>query len=108
MKSENAALAVIGIAEVFQIMAANLPSPTTMRTGGSDPRRMAQLKRGLVIGGVTAVALTAGVSYFTYEDDPDAAIFLFVGALLALGVFVYESKRALDLAKSEGGIGSGY
>lgn len=105
---ESAALGLVGVGEVFQIMASMLPSPTTAMKGGNDPARIKQLRRNEIQGAIIAISLAAGVSYFVGKDDKDAGILLFSFASGTLALFLYEYERALRLAATEGDNGHGY
>jgi hypothetical protein len=105
---EAAALALVGVGEVFQIMASMLPSPTTAMKGGNDPSRIKQLRRNEIQGAVIAISLAGGVSYFVGKEDKSTGILLFTFAALTLALFLYEYERALKLAETEGNTGHGY
>jgi hypothetical protein len=105
MNGEKAALAMVGVGEVFQIMASMLPSPTTMMQGGGDPERIAQLRRNRLQGAAISTVLLAGVAYFVGKDDRMQGWVLFVFGMGTLALFMYESERALR--KAEEGVSSG-
>lgn len=98
LNGEKAALALVGVGEVFQIMASMLPSPTTMMQGGADPDRIKQLRRNRMQGAVISTALLGGVAYFVGKDDSSQGWTLFVFGMGTLGLFMYESGRALRMA----------
>lgn len=108
MNGEKAALAMVGVGEVFQIMASMLPSPTTMMQGGGDPDRIAQLRRNRLQGAVISTALLAGVAYFVGKDDRMQGWVLFVFGMGTLALFMYESERALRKAEQGVGRDGGY
>lgn len=108
MTGEKAALALVGVGEVFQIMASMLPSPTTMMQGGGDPDRIKQLRRNRMQGAVMSTLLLGGVAYFVGEDDKAQGWILFLAGMSALGVFMYESNRALKIAADGFGEDGGY
>lgn len=108
MNGEKAALAMVGVGEVFQIMASMLPSPTTMMQGGGDPDRIAQLRRNRLQGAVISTVLLAGVSYFVGKDDRAQGWVLFIFGMGTLLLFMYESERALRKAESGVGRDGGY
>lgn len=108
MTGESAALAMVGVGEVFQIMASMLPSPTTMRQGGGDPDRIAQLRRNRLQGAVISTLLLGGVSYFVGKEDTQTGVILFGFGMATLALFIYESERALRYAETEESDGRGY
>jgi hypothetical protein len=93
---------MVGVGEIFQIMASMLPSPTTMQQGGGDPDRLRQLRRNRLQGAVISVLLLGGVSYFVGREEPRIGATLFVFGVAALGLFWYESERALRKAAANG------
>lgn len=107
LTGEAAALAMVGVGEVFQIMASMLPSPTTISRDG-DPERIAQLKRNRLQGGGMALALLFGVAYFVGRESRINGIVLAVFGASALGLFWYESSRAFKMAEQKGTMGHGY
>lgn len=107
MNGEKAALAMVGVGEVFQIMASMLPSPTTISRDG-DPERIKQLKRNRQQGAVMAILLLLGVGYFVGRDDQTTGVILVGFGLGALGLFWYESNRAFSMAEQKGNMGLGY
>lgn len=107
LSGESAALAMVGVGEVFQIMASMLPSPTTISRDG-DPERIQQLKRNRKQGAFIAVALLLGVGYFVARDEPTAGIIMVGFGLASLGLFMYESERAFKMAEAKGNLGYGY
>lgn len=107
MNGEKAALAMVGVGEVFQIMASMLPSPTTISRDG-DPERIAQLKRNRLQGAVIAVLLLLGVGYFVGKDDQTTGFILVSFGLGSLALFMYESNRAFAMAEAKGNMGLGY
>ena len=108
MNGEKAALAMVGVGEVFQIMASMLPSPTTMMQGGGDPDRIAQLRRNRLQGAAISTALLGGVSYFVGKDDRMQGWVLFLFGMGTLLLFMYESERALRKAEDGAGENGGY
>lgn len=108
MNGEKAALAMVGVGEVFQIMASMLPSPTTMLQGGGDPERLAQLRRNRLQGAVISTALLGGVAYFVGRDDRPTGWVLFLFGMGSLALFWHESERALTKAENGAGEAGGY
>lgn len=108
MNGEKAALAMVGVGEVFQIMASMLPSPTTMMQGGGDPERIDQLRRNRLQGAAISTALLGGVAYFVGKDDGQQGLVLFIFGMGTLALFWYESERALRKAESGVGRDGGY
>lgn len=108
MNGEKAALAMVGVGEVFQIMASMLPSPTTMMQGGGDPDRIAQLRRNRFQGALISTALLGGVAYFVGKDDRMQGWVLFAFGMGTLALFMYESERALRKAEEGVGRDGGY
>lgn len=108
MNGEKAALAMVGVGEVFQIMASMLPSPTTMMQGGGDPERIAQLRRNRLQGAAISTALLGGVAYFVGKDDRTQGLVLFVFGMSTLWLFWHESERALRKAEEGAGTQGGY
>jgi hypothetical protein len=108
MNGEKAALAMVGVGEIFQIMASMLPSPTTMMQGGGDPERIAQLRRNRLQGAVISTTLLGGVAYFVGKDDRSQGWILFLAGMAALYLFWHESERALQMAEQGAGEDGGY
>jgi hypothetical protein len=108
MNGEKAALAMVGVGEVFQIMASMLPSPTTMMQGGGDPERLAQLRRNRLQGAAISTLLLAGVAYFVGKDDAPTGWTLFLFGMGTLWLFWHESERALRKAEAGAGQQGGY
>ena len=102
MTGEKAALAMVGVGEVFQIMASMLPSPTTMMQGGGDPERIKQLRRNRMQGAVISAILLGGVAYFVGKDDKQQGVILFIFGMGTLALFMYESEMALRKAVESG------
>lgn len=107
ISGEAAALALVGVGEVFQIMASMLPSPTTISRDG-DPERLAQLRRNRLQGAAMSILLLGGVSYFVGREDRNRGLILFVFGGTALALFWYESSRAFKMAEAKGNQGHGY
>lgn len=107
ISGEAAALALVGVGEVFQIMASMLPSPTTISRDG-DPERIAQLKRNRLQGAIMAILLLLGVAYFVGKEDAMKGLVLAGFGGSALLLFWYESSRAFKIAESKGNMGFGY
>ena len=103
MTGEKAALAMVGVGEVFQIMASMLPSPTTMERGGGDPERVAQLRRNRLQGAAISTLLLGGVAYFVGREDGTTGGVLFGFGMGSLGLFWYESERSLRRAERQHG-----
>lgn len=102
MNGEKAALAMVGVGEVFQIMASMLPSPTTMATGGGDPDRINRLRRNRLQGAIISTALLGGVAYFVGKDDKQQGVILFLFGMGTLALFMFESEKALREAAASG------
>ncbi len=107
LTGESAALAMVGVGEVFQIMASMLPSPTTISRDG-DPERIAQLKRNRKQGAAMSVGLLFGVGYFVGRDDSTTGTIMVLFGLAALALFWHESDRAFAMAEAKGNMGHGY
>lgn len=108
MNGEKAALAMVGVGEVFQIMASMLPSPTTMMQGGGDPERIKQLRRNRMQGAIISAVLLGGVSYFVGKEDRNQGLVLFIFGMSALALFMVESEQALRKAAANGNQNRGY
>lgn len=108
MNGEKAALAMVGVGEVFQIMASMLPSPTTMMQGGGDPERIKQLRRNRFQGAAISTALLSGVAYFVGKEDRWQGWTLWLFGMGTLWLFMYESERALKKAEDGAGEDGGY
>lgn len=105
-----AGLVMLGLAEVPQIMSAFLPSPTTAYMGGSDPVRVAWLRRGEIIGSGVAMGIAVGVTLIASKEMGPAAAWIFIGALGVLAIFLWEYERAIRMGKADGtkAKGAGY
>jgi|SRR5215469_1256803 len=108
LSGESAALALVGVGEVFQIMASMLPSPTTARMGGNHPERISQLRRNEIQGAVIALSLLGGVAYFVGREDKQTGVLLFGFGAATLALFLFEYERALRMGEVEGQTGNGY
>lgn len=108
LTGEEAALAAVGVGEIFQIMASMLPSPTTMRQGGGDPERIKQLRRNRLQGAIISVILLSGLSYFVGREKPQMGWILFTFGTATLALFLFESERALRMAENGAGKSGGY
>lgn len=108
MNGEKAALAMVGVGEVFQIMASMLPSPTTMAQGGGDPERIKQLRRNRLQGAIISAVLLGGVSYFVGKEDTQQGVILFLFGMGALALFMVESEQALRKAAASSPQRRGY
>lgn len=96
-------LIFIGLAEVPQVMSAWLPSPTTAYQGGSDPKRVAMLTRGMWLGSAQAMFIAAGVTLVAGQDYGARAWLIFLAAAAMLGAFLWEYRRAMKLGEAEVG-----
>jgi len=105
-----AGLVLLGLAEVPQVMSAFLPSPTTAYQGGSDPVRVAWLRRGEIMGSGVALSIAAAVSLVAADEMGAAAGLVFLGAIAILGLFLLEYERAIRLGVKDGmgAKGAGY
>lgn len=108
LSGEEAALAAVGVGEIFQIMASMLPSPTTMMQGGGDPERIKQLRRNRLQGAVISIILLSGLSYFVGREKPQMGWILFGFGAATLALFMFESGRALNKAENGAGRQGGY
>jgi hypothetical protein len=89
VKSSDAGLVLLGLAEVPQVMSAFLPSPTTAYMGGADPARVEWLRRGEIVGGAVSLAIAGAVSMLVGSP------WVFLGSAAILGVFLWEYERAI-------------
>lgn len=105
-----AGLVLLGLAEVPQVMSAFLPSPTTAYQGGADPTRVAWLRRGEIMGSGVALSIAAAVSLVAADELGGAAALVFIGAVVILGLFLWEYERAIRLGikDGQGAKGAGY
>jgi len=95
MTAEQAGLFLLALAEVPQVMSAFLPSPFTAATfRGTEQARW--LRRGEVVGSAVALAIAAAVSLVARRKEP------FLGAVLVLGVFLWEYERAMRAGAARG------
>ena len=111
LDSSTAGLVVLGIAEVPQIMSAFLPSPTTAYMGGSDPTRVAWLRRGEVMGGGVSMALALGITLIARKQAGPSAWWIMAGSATVLALFLAEYERAIRLGQQQvpsSGAGAGY
>src|SRR3990172_2533366 len=93
--AQDAGLFLLALAEVPQVMSAFLPSPFTAATfGGTEKARW--LRRGEVIGSVVALSIAAAVSLVARRREP------FIGAILVLGVFLWEYEKAMRYGREHG------
>lgn len=101
--TEAAGLILLGLAEVPQVMSAFLPSPTTAYMGGADPVRVSWLRRGEVIGSAVSLSIAGAVSLVAAQSLGAGAGLIFIGAVVVLGLFLWEYERAIKLGQSEHG-----
>lgn len=101
MNPEVAALVLLGLAEVPQVMSAFLPSPTTAYMGGAHPERVAMLRRGEIIGSAVSLSIAAAVSLIASKTAGAKAWWVFFGAIIVLVIFLFEYERALRLGEYE-------
>jgi hypothetical protein len=99
----SAGLILLGLAEVPQVMSAFLPSPTTAYMGGADPVRVMWLRRGEIIGSAVSLSIAAAVSLVASGDMGGAAGLIFLGAVVILGLFLWEYERAIKKGQTENG-----
>jgi hypothetical protein len=97
-----AGLVLLGLAEVPQVMSAFLPSPTTAYMGGSDPVRVKWLRRGEIMGGGISVSIAVAVTLVAYDDLGPMAGLILIGAIVILGLFLWEYERALKQGVRDG------
>lgn len=104
---ETAGLAMLAVAEVPQVMSAFLPSPATARMGfnqGEDyMERIAYLRRGEIVGGAVSLTLALAITLIMRPSIGNAAWGPFVGAIIVLGIFLYEYERAIRAALKDAG-----
>jgi hypothetical protein len=104
---ETAGLAMLAVAEVPQVMSAFLPSPATARMGfneGEDyMERIAYLRRGEIVGSAVSITLALAITMIMRPTIGNAAWGPFVGAVIVLGVFLFEYERAIRAALQDAG-----
>lgn len=93
---------LLGLAEVPQVMSAFLPSPTTAYMGGADPVRVRWLRRGEIMGAGVSVSIAVAVSLVAYDDLGPMAGLILIGAIIILGLFLWEYERALKQGIRDG------
>jgi len=103
-----AGLAGMMLAEVPQVMSGFLPSPSTAydkAAGAIDtgPESLRVLRRSLIKGGVVTVIMAASVSAMTYPVIGLKSIWLFVAAMLILGLFLQDFFQAQREGKAAAG-----
>lgn len=106
LSASTAGLVLLGVAEVPQVMSAFLPSPTTAYMGGADPKRVAWLRRGEIIGGTVSLTLALGVTMVARQEAGDKAWFIFLGSAAVLGIFLWEYERAIQLGQQDAANGT--
>lgn len=92
--AQDAALFLLALAEVPQVMSAFLPSPFTAATFGGTPKAH-WLRRGEVVGSLVSVGIAGSIALVTKRWAPLA------GGLLVLGVFLWEYEKALKAGEQE-------
>jgi hypothetical protein len=111
VKEQEAALTLLALAEVPQVMSAFLPSPTTAYQGGAHPKRVEWLRRGEIVGSAVALAIAVAIWRLTGSAFP------MIGAVIVLAIFLYEYERAIRQGMAEAstakdtedsGFGSGF
>lgn len=107
MDTTTAGLVLLGMAEVPQVMSAFLPSPTTAYMGGTDPKRVAWLRRGEIVGGTVSMAIALSVTLLARKQVGDKAFWILGGSAAILGAFLFEYERALRHGERDGQ-GQGY
>jgi hypothetical protein len=98
---------MLAVAEVPQVMSAFLPSPATARMGFNEGEdyleRVRYLRRGELVGSSVSIALALSITLIMRPTVGAAAWGPFVGALVVLGVFLYEYERAIQAALRDAG-----
>lgn len=94
METSTAALTLSTAVAVPTIMGAFTPAPADIATGSSDPARLAELRRGEIIGACIAIGLSLTLAGAVAADGKIIAI----TALVMVGVFVAERERAIRAA----------
>lgn len=89
MKPEDAALTLLALAEVPQVMSAFMPSLFTMATFSDDPEKVRYLRRGEVVGGAVSLGIAVAIGILARSVWPIA------GAVAVLGIILYEYERAI-------------
>lgn len=104
--NEDAGFAVMTWTAAPAIMSCFLPSPSTAYdkasgaiTAGAES--VATLRRDEIIGATIALAVAAGASLLVSARVGARAAWVFVGAVVILGVYLLEFERALRKGKAE-------
>lgn len=95
-------LAMLGTAEVPQVMSAFLPSPSTARAKGGDPDQIRWLRRGEVIGSAVSIGIAGSITLVAYRSVGSQALMIIGGAVIVLGLFLWEYEHAIQEGISEG------
>lgn len=82
---------------VPSLMGAFLPTPAAIVTGPADERRLAELRRGEMVGATITLVLTGGLALML--DRQHRGLVLMV-ALITVAVFVAEHERAIRISPS--------
>lgn len=102
-----AGLVALGLAEIPQVMSGFLPSPATAYRDGGDADLVAWLRREEKVGSVIALGIAVAVSMIAADEAGPAAWWIFIGAVIILGIFLYEYERAIRKGAADGRGGPG-
>ena len=105
-------LVALALAEVPQVMSAFLPSPSTAydkASGGIDsgPGSMRILRRGEILGTAVSLGIATGVALIAAQQVGGHAAWIFIGAVVVLGLFLWEYERAIRMGKADGAAAKG-
>lgn len=87
--AQQIGLILLAAAEVPNFLAGLLPSLFTIATFSDDPEKVANLRRGELVG--SALSLAVGGAAALVADDPAPL----VASALVLGVLLFEYERAI-------------
>lgn len=103
-----AGLIGLGLAEVPQVMANFLPSPTTAMLDGA-PERIASLRFDMKLGAACAIGIAASVAIVAHRDLGRSAWWVFIGSMIILAIFIWRYTYQLRKAEQRGGkLGEGF
>lgn len=95
-------LAILAWAEVPQVMSAYLPSPSTAYKDAANPQRIKWLKRHAIEGSIVAMSIAGAASVLAASTFGAGAWFIFIGAAVVLGSFLWEYNYAITCGAKEG------
>lgn len=110
MNPELLGLVMLALVEVPQTMSAWLPSPATAAVSAGDEKKRRWLRIGQWAGSIMALAFAGAIAVLASSTIGKRAWFIFIGAAIVLGIFLYVWRMAMhegeESGASEAGLGT--